>query len=117
MGCSVPPQMCSGAQPGFSPHASTRAPICVSGSRIRFIGRLLSERSPYRRLSNGSAASTPAIRRMPVPEFPQSMSRCGAAGRMAQPVSVKFCGASPGVTCAPICCMARRVLRQSSLQR
>ena len=40
-----------------------------------------------------------------------------AVGCMLVPVRVKFCSQSPGVTPAPSCCMARRVLMQSSLQR
>jgi uncharacterized protein (TIGR02453 family) len=56
-------------------------------------------------------------KRMPVPEFPQSISCSGAVGCMPVPVSVKFCGVSPGVTFAPSCCMARSVFRQSSLHR
>ena len=93
------------------------APIFSSGAMMRPIGRLLSDSSPNMREVKGRAANTPAIRRIPVPELPQSISCAGAVGFIPVPTSVKFCGASPGSTCAPSCCMARRVLRQSSLHR
>ena len=94
-----------------------RAPMAASGSMMRFMGRLLSEASPNMRLRKGREASTPAMRRMPVPLLPQSMSCAGAVGCMPVPVRVKFCSASPGVTVAPSCYMARRVFTQSSLHR
>jgi hypothetical protein len=49
-----------------------RAPIARSGPMIRAIGRLRSDASPSRIETNGCAASTPASRRMLVPELPQS---------------------------------------------
>jgi hypothetical protein len=47
------------------------APMRVSGSTTRFIGRPESEMSPVSVLSNACPASRPAIRRMEVPEFPR----------------------------------------------
>jgi hypothetical protein len=69
----------SGAQPGFSPNVSMCAPICPSGTVTRPIGREESEASPNISEENGCPASSPASRRMPVPEFPQSIGAAGAS--------------------------------------
>ena len=58
---------------------STRAPIRVSGSATRSMGRLRSEASPVRVVVPARVAATPARRRMPVPELPRSSAACGAA--------------------------------------
>ena len=63
--------VCSG------PSATIVAPICRSGVMTRSIGRLESDESPTRRLSNFWPASKPAISRIVVAEFPQLMSPAG----------------------------------------
>ena len=57
---------------------------------MRFIGRLESEASPISRLLNGWAASTPAISRMAVPEFPHSSGSSGAEQLAARPVHAQL---------------------------
>ncbi len=74
---SGPPSMTSGARPP-SPSEVIFAPISVSGPMMRFMGREESDLSPMSRLLNGWPASSPASRRMVVPELPQSMALLGA---------------------------------------
>ncbi len=65
----------SGAVP--SGDAAIAAPIARSGSTTRSIGRLRNEASPSRVASHSLPASTPASRRMVVPELPQSSTLSG----------------------------------------
>ena len=60
------------------------APIPVSGSMTRRIGRRLSEASPVMTVRNGCAAARPASSRIVVPELAASTgpgARTGRAGR------------------------------------
>ena len=57
---------------------STSAPMARSGLATRSMGRLLKDASPVSSLANGCDASTPASKRMPVPEFPRSNGPSGA---------------------------------------
>ena len=70
--------MTSGAQFSEAPSEVIRAPISVSGRMTRPIGRPESDASPVRRERKGCPASSPASRRIVVPELPQSMSPGGA---------------------------------------
>ena len=70
--------MVSGAQPLT---ASMRAPMRVSGSMTRFIGRPRSEASPVIVAVKGCAARMPASSRVVVPEFCASSVADGAASR------------------------------------
>ena len=54
------------------------APIRVSGSATRPIGRRLSDSSPVSMVQNGCPASTPRSSRAVVPEFPQSTTSPGS---------------------------------------
>ena len=51
------------------PWPETRAPISASGAATRSIGRCDSDASPTSRASPGIALTTPASRRIEVPEF------------------------------------------------
>lgn len=82
---------------------------------MRPMGREQSEASPVISVSNGCPASSPASRRMPVPELP--MSRMPAGGCSAPPVPLMVMRPSVCVISAPSASMALRVLRQSSLSR
>ena len=72
-----PPWITSGA-PWFSPSAEIFAPIFSSGVMMRLIGRPDSDASPTSRERNGCPASSPANRRIVVPELPQSIALGGA---------------------------------------
>ena len=69
----MPPSITSGGTTAF-PSAVIFAPICVSGSITRFIGRLrergITDQPAAERLPREDAASS----RIVVPELPQSMS-------------------------------------------
>ena len=54
------------------------APMRVSGSATRFIGRRRSESSPVSSVQNGWPASTPSSSRTVVPELPQSTTSSGS---------------------------------------
>ena len=84
---------------------------------MRPIGREQRDSSPVIRDGKGSAASTPASRRIPVPELPQSISSLGGLGCIAVPVMVMMDVFGSRSTTAPSCCIAVSVCRQSALQR
>ncbi len=105
-----------------SPSAVIFAPISVSGSMTRAIGRRESEASPMSRLRNGWPASTPASRRMVVPELPQSMSPFGAVKTRLRPCTTTVTPLPPSAGSAvsiwmPSARSADIVQRQSSLGR
>ena len=80
------PVILSGAFPSF---ASTRAPIIVSGSMIRFIGLFCSDSSPVKTDSKFCPASIPESSRIVVPLLPQSRSPAGfRRPRFPAPVTV-----------------------------
>ena len=84
MAVRLPPSMASGAsRPPLRP--VILAPICRSGSTTRAIGRLLSEASPVMTEKIGWPASSPAIRRIVVPELPQSSGRIASREQPAPP--------------------------------
>ena len=72
---SPPPSMVSGGRP---PAASIRAPMRVSGSMTRRIGRRCSESSPPITLRNGCPARIPASSRIVVPELTASSGASAA---------------------------------------
>jgi len=77
MAFSAPPLMASGARlPWLRPRM--RAPMRVSGSTTRFMGRLRRYWSPVTTEKNDCPASRPVIRRMVVPELPQSITSPGS---------------------------------------
>ena len=84
MPCSRPPRTCSGGRQR-SPRPSTWAPIRVSGSATRSIGRAESESSPTSSVSQSKPATSPASRRMEVPELPQSRGPAAACSRPRPP--------------------------------
>ena len=114
-GLSCAPSIASGGRPS-APSAWSFAPICVSGSITRFIGRLESEASPKSRLGKGWPASTPASSRMVVPEFPQSMSCLGAVKARRLPWTTSVVSSTVSIS-TPSERMAATVQRQSSLGR
>ena len=65
------------------------APILRSGSTMRFIGRPDSDASPIRRLVKGCPARTPAMRRMAVPELPQSSGSSGGRSLPSTPLTMR----------------------------
>ena len=108
--CRRAPCTVRGAWPSV---ASIRAPIRSSGSMTRRIGRGESDASPMNRLENGCPATTPAISRIVVPEFPASS---GSAGELRRPIPrpIKVTDASCGtgvLTSTP------RPPRQASVDR
>ncbi|MCY1438096.1 hypothetical protein D9M71_542800 [compost metagenome] len=107
--------MVSGGRP--SAPVSITAPISRRGLATRFIGRLDSEASPVRVVSNGWAASRPLSRRMEVPELPR-YSGPGGGFRPCRPtpwmVTRPWCG--PSMT-TPMSRKACRVARASSPSR
>ena len=70
------PTMASGRRPPSRP--SKRAPMRVSGSITRCIGRRRSEASPVMTLVKGWLARMPASRRAEVPELPSSSTSAGS---------------------------------------
>ena len=69
--------MRSGAQPLFF-RLTMSAPICVSGSMMRFIGRLWIEASPFKTEVKFCPERMPEISRVVVPLFPVSSVSAGA---------------------------------------
>lgn len=68
--------MASGAQP-FPFTLVMSAPIWLSGSMIRFMGRFWMEASPVRVTEKSCAERMPEIRRVVVPLLPQSRTCSG----------------------------------------
>ena len=109
------PSITSGGQ-DFSLSAWRSAPIWRRGSITRCIGRLESEASPMRRERKGCAARMPAMRRIVVPEFPQSRSASGLTNRPEMPSTTSVPGSGVSMS-TPSWRMAAAVLRQSSPSR
>ena len=107
--------MTSGGRPSL-PSAVTFAPMRVSGSMTRRMGRFESELSPVSRLRNGCPARMPAMRRIVVPEFPQSMSRAGAVKARRTPWTMSVVSSAVSIF-TPSARIALTVERQSSLGR
>ena len=77
MPLSLVPVMAKGASsPPFRP--AIVAPIARSGFTTRPIGRRLIDSSPVRIVKKSCPANSPAIKRIPVPELPQSMGPNGS---------------------------------------
>ena len=109
---ACPPWICSGGRPPS--WVSMRAPIFASGTVTRRIGRLLSEASPTKTLSNRCAANSPASRRMPVPALPQS-SGPSAARKPSTPTPCTMRCEADGVSMrTPSCAKIAAVARVSS---
>ena len=81
MPCSRPPSTRSGGRQR-APRPRTVAPIRPSGSATRSMGRAERDSSPTSSVSHANPATSPASRRMDVPEFPQSS---GPSGRWSRP--------------------------------
>ncbi len=77
------------------------------------MGRRVSEASPISSVANRCAESTPAKRRMVVPEFPQSSGAEGAR-RPSSPLPVMSRVPSSSATLTPMAWRAARVERLSS---
>ena len=73
------------------------APICRSGVITRSIGRLESDESPTRRVSNFWPASKPASSRMVVAEFPQLMSPAGGLRTRFLPCTIIVFGSGSSI--------------------
>lgn len=86
------PVIFRGAQPGALPRVLILPPICSSGVVMRPMGREESEASPKSSEVKFWPARTPARRRMPVPELPQSMGSEGAVSAMDWPWMSSFVG-------------------------
>ncbi len=99
--CSAAPSIVRGGRP-FT--AAIDAPMRVNGSMTRRIGRLERDASPPSTVLNGCAASSPAKRRIDVPEFAASSGPAG--GR--KPPSPK-----PSIVMVP----AARAIRTPSASR
>src|SRR5436309_14812432 len=81
---SWPPRIVRG---GPSPFSFISAPICLSGSVTRRIGRRRSDASPVSVASKRWPASTPSMSLAVVPEFPQFKRDAGCENRDARTVT------------------------------
>ena len=107
--------MVSGAVPCSV--ASMRAPMRVSGSTTRCMGRPDSEASPVSTLVKAWPASSPAIRRMDVPELPR-YSGSGGARRPCKPTPCTVTRPASGPSMrTPMARNAASVARLSSPSR
>ncbi len=98
---------------GRSPSdALMAAPICVSGSMIRRMGRRLRDSSPIISLRNSYPATTPASMRIVDPLLPQSSATVGAVRLPPRPSISIFDRLR--VTSAPRFSTQLRVLAQSA---
>src|SRR5690242_4111083 len=80
--CNLPPLIHNGACPSSD---EMLAPICVSGSMTRRMGRRDSDASPIISLVNGWAATIPDNMRIVEPEFPQSRGDKGEVSAPPRP--------------------------------
>jgi hypothetical protein len=78
IGAGAPAPLSAMGQRPPSACDKTSAPICVSGSRMRRIGRLRSDASPSKVAVTSCPATTPIISREPVPALPKSSVSRGA---------------------------------------
>ncbi len=113
IGVRGPPWIVIGRQP---PSASNRAPMRVSGSMTRFIGRRLSDASPTMVLAKGCAARMPDISRVVVPELPASSGPWGACSpRRPRPTIVTVRAHGVSLPPGPIVMATPIVRKQASV--
>ncbi len=111
---SADPWTSSGGRPSSLP---IRAPICSSGAMTLAMGLADSDSSPVRTQLNDCPQSSPAIRRIAVPELPRS-SACRGARNPRRPTPCTITSVEDRCSmCTPIAAIAASVARQSSPAR